>query len=419
MSEAPEPVKIGEIKGLPLYLGTSVYSVEKLIEAGEDLFFIIGYEPYEHKGENNVVKKSARATIYEVRKNLVGFVIQPVSDTKIGVNQQLGVSSTIQLPKIPWELREKMSEFFHKVYKLHGTESILLLTYDETYLNSDDPGKGWGCIAPKQSNTSHDCHYEIDESVHAQKGETEFIVGSAHSHPNMSAYFSGTDHKDQVDFDGIHITYGWKGNGPDEYHIELYMAGNQFPYRPEDIFAQPPLPELEVEEEIDKWIEVVSKKAAVATTSSGTSWNGGHGYINTGTNFKAPTTSSQLGALVRTTRNLVIPPGCPSPSENTLIGTVSDEALSKDMLVNCILCNLPLVVNAIENMSCYGCGSFIALESENIDQFVDRFAERHKNIPEAIDPLKATKPIIFVWKNPENGTVGFGTDVRSAAAKKA
>jgi hypothetical protein len=41
------------------------------------------------------------------------------------------------------------------------------------------------------------------------------IIGSIHSHASMSAFHSGVDIKDEIDFDGLHITLG-KFNGKDD-----------------------------------------------------------------------------------------------------------------------------------------------------------------------------------------------------------
>jgi hypothetical protein len=65
------------------------------------------------------------------------------------------------------------------------------------------------------------------------------IVGSVHSHPQMPAYASGTDHEDQADFDGLHITYGWQSNvanGATQYHFELQISGTAYSLKAEDVF---------------------------------------------------------------------------------------------------------------------------------------------------------------------------------------
>jgi hypothetical protein len=104
-------------------------------------------------------------------------------------------------------------------------------------MNKTGP-EGWGVLVPEQSNTAAHCKYDAD-SIALIKPEDVLIVGSVHSHPEMSAYASGTDHADQADFDGLHITYGWQksqNNGATQYHLELQMAGTAYSLKPEDVF---------------------------------------------------------------------------------------------------------------------------------------------------------------------------------------
>ena len=108
------------------------------------------------------------------------------------------------------------------------------LTYN---MNATGP-EGWGVLVPDQTNTPAHCKYDAD-SIAELKPEDVMIVGSVHSHPEMSAYASGTDHADQADFDGLHITYGWQksqNNGATQYHLELQMSGQNYILKPEDVF---------------------------------------------------------------------------------------------------------------------------------------------------------------------------------------
>ena len=138
------------------------------------------------------------------------------------------------MPAIPNIIVDKLDQFFRLVHSQHGTESIVILTYD---MNATGP-EGWGVLVPDQTNTAAHCKYDAD-SIAELKPENVMIVGSVHSHPEMSAYASGTDHADQADFDGLHITYGWQksqNNGATQYHLELQMSGQNYTLRPEDVF---------------------------------------------------------------------------------------------------------------------------------------------------------------------------------------
>lgn len=174
------------------------------------------------------------SSLFKVVNNFVGRVIKPSDDELPTEFYTAEESCEYNMPELPYILIEKMDQFFRLVYSQHGTESIVLLTYDTEKQGSD----GWGVLVPDQSNTAAHCKYDAD-SIAAIKPENVMIVGSVHSHPEMSAYASGTDHADQADFDGLHITYGWQksvNNGATQYHIELQMSGSSYTLKPEDVF---------------------------------------------------------------------------------------------------------------------------------------------------------------------------------------
>lgn len=408
--EYPVPM-IGEIQEIPVFLGTSPNSLDDLFDAGFDTFFLIGYEAIESRNAQNQVTKSARSALYMIRKNLVGYTQLPVSDQMLKLNQQLNPDGILLLPQIPWEMREKMSQFFHRAFELHGTESVLLLVYDDNFRESDNPSDGWGCIVPEQENTSGSCFYEINEKVMALKSPSQDIVGSVHSHPMMDAFFSGTDHKDQVDWDGLHITYGWKKNTADEYHIEMFQNGKTYQYKAEDIFALPPIPVLDDGGDIDQWLENVTKKATPAITQGGGGTHStGHGVKN----YEATT----LKRPDRRGRTITVPKDGPSPSTSILITTVPDDALASEQRFECILCGCTLIDHPIKKMRCYGCKSFIAYESETIEDFHNRYIAEHK-MPsmDELNPHIATRPIHFFYRQPQ-GPPTWSVDLRSEAAKK-
>lgn len=409
-----EVPQLGELGGFPLYLGDHPKAIEILFEQGEDFFYIIGSEAFEIQGANNTVKKATKASLFVVRKNLVGYSIVPVNDNVLGISQEVKSSAVFTLPQIPWELQVKMSSFFHKAFEVHGTEAVLILTYDENFLDTEDPGQGWGCLSPKQSNTPHACHYNIDEDVMAAKPEHVTIVGSMHSHPEMTAYFSGTDHNDQADWDGIHITIGWpKGKTyKDDYHIEMIQGGESWSYKAEDIFAAPPLPKTpDTAETVDGWMTNVSRKTH--TVTGGTH----HGIYGGGTGgHKSPTPNPRPP---RKHRMITLPKDAPDPQTNILITAVPDEkAAGNGTAAKCLACGLNLISFAIEQGRCYGCGSFVALESETIEQYHARYEATNggSSHSDAINPAKATKPIIFLYENGDS--IKWGSDVRHASTKK-
>ena len=172
--------------------------------------------------------------IVKVVNNFVGRSVSQVTDEDIYNFTPVRETAVYNLPKIPRIIVDKLDEFFRLVDAQHGTESIVILTFDPTKTDSS----GWGVLVPEQTNTSVHCKYEA-ESIVDQKPEHVMIVGSVHSHPKMAAYASGTDHADQADFDGLHITYGWQSSvngGATQYHIEMQMNGTHWTLTPQDVF---------------------------------------------------------------------------------------------------------------------------------------------------------------------------------------
>lgn len=171
--------------------------------------------------------------VVKVVNNIVGRSVSAVTDDITDL-APIRESGSYHMPPIPRLIVDKLDEFFRLVDAQHGTESIVLLTFDP----SKDDSSGWGVLVPDQTNTSVHCNYNPD-SIVDEKPDHVLIVGSVHSHPGMAAYASGTDHSDQADFDGLHITYGWQktvNNNSTQYHIEMQMAGTSWTLKPDDVF---------------------------------------------------------------------------------------------------------------------------------------------------------------------------------------
>jgi hypothetical protein len=246
-----EEVKLDDLNffwtksGVPCFMADRP-NIEEIVESfGFNIYYLICNVAEDRKIENKVwvTGKYETTTTYvtdlstgivKVVKNFVGRAITSVTDEEIYDFTPVRETAEYSLPAIPRIIVDKLDEFFRLVDAQHGTESIVILTFDPT----KDDSSGWGVLVPEQSNTSVHCKYEAD-SIVEQKPDHVMIVGSVHSHPNMAAYASGTDHADQADFDGIHITYGWQksvNGGATQYHIELQMAGAHWTLKPEDVF---------------------------------------------------------------------------------------------------------------------------------------------------------------------------------------
>lgn len=222
--------------GFQIYYIITDKETSKTIQAKNDKGVMVPTEVYDYT-----------PAIFKVVNNFTGRAVmeskEPFGNSFCPVKEV----AEYNMPPIPRVIIDKLDEFFRLVHAQHGTESIVILTYDTTKEGSE----GWGVLVPDQENTSVHCKYDAD-SIAEMKPDHLMIVGSVHSHPEMSAYASGTDHADQADFDGVHITYGWQktvNGGATQYHIELQIGGDNYKLNPEDVFeyyshAKDPDPEV-------------------------------------------------------------------------------------------------------------------------------------------------------------------------------
>lgn len=317
-------------------------------------------------------EEEREACIFKVVKNMIGRVVQPADDcfgeTYVGVQQE----ALYHLPPIPKTLVKKLDEFFRLVHAQHGTESIVLLTFDESNWSSDS----WGVLVPKQENTSVHCKYDPDSVVELKPYHLS-IVGSVHSHPEMSAYASGTDHEDQADFDGLHITYGWqksKDNGATQYHIEMQMSGSAYILKPEDVF-ETDTSIKDPDPEVVAWTENVSKKAQPPYSATGVTV-GQQSQLKTPAALQAPSTRP-TGTNTQAYRNILtsISSDINLPPDAILVCEIDDNALT----MYCPLCEYVLSNVDINNRMCGGCEVHLSIPSDNVNDIVGSVSYHESN----------------------------------------
>jgi hypothetical protein len=224
MADREDICEVIESLGFQIYYLIADSETEKIVEGKDSQ-----QKPYKY----SIFDRKAR--VLKVVNNIVGRSISETDD-EFGPDVLASVQEEAfyNMPKIPQNLTDKLDEFFRLVHAQHGTESIVILTFDPTKEDSS----GWGILVPEQTNTSVHCKYDADSIVDL-KPDHVIIVGSVHSHPEMAAYASGTDHQDQADFDGIHITYGWQksvNGGATQYHAEMQLSGTAYKLNIEDVF---------------------------------------------------------------------------------------------------------------------------------------------------------------------------------------
>lgn len=264
--------------GAPCFIANNWDVVDNICETIESFGFQIYYLICDKSKQKTVTSKDAKGVsttyqtyeyspaILKVVNNFTGRVVMDSNDNFGNSFAAVEEIAEYTMPPIPKVIVDKLDEFFRLVDAQHHTESIVILTYDTTKEGSD----GWGVLVPEQTNTSVHCKYDAD-SIAEIKPDHVMIVGSVHSHPGMAAYASGTDHADQADFDGVHITYGWQNsvnNGATQYHIELQIGGSAFTLKPEDVFETFTF-HKEPDPEVVEWTSKVKKAQPLYTGGSG------------------------------------------------------------------------------------------------------------------------------------------------------
>lgn len=339
-------------------------------------------------------KKFRRPALMKMMNGAFGYACVEVSMDNIGMGGVSVASASMKLPKLPWTLVTELDMFFRSVFDKIGTESIVMLTYDLDKLNTDDESSGWDYYVPTQENTAGDCTYSKDEILEqlADK-ENILLAGSVHSHPEMSAFFSGTDHKDQADWEGLHITYGWPKGGLTEYHIEMILAGKQWTYQPHQVFEIPPPPALEGVDFTDV-MKRVSKEVPKSTSYGVGGYYGGQqawqstvGTPPGGTTGTAQRPYTHSGPTAKQPA-IHVPKDCPDPRKNLIVAVLTEGQL------DCRFCGAPITDLAHNSYRCYACASFMVDEGMDLEDLIQ--ARTDQKLPESnILKLDPEVPIYF------------------------
>lgn len=399
---------VRKIGPLPMFWGADTDSMDKIEAAGHNDYYITAQEKIALPLEANKVQTyEFKPTIFLVTKTVMGRSIVVPDEKTTDLFQSGTESAEYFMPKMPWEMVQKMDHFFRTVFKKHGTEAILVLVYDPDFFNSPDPSAGWRCIAPKQSNTGGACDYD-PSSIQARKKEHEIILGTIHSHPEMSAFFSGTDHKDQDDWDGIHITQAWKGNGPTEYHLAMILGGRDWNLKMNQVFAMPPLPTV-VLDEVDEWVENVEKKVYANHQNHHTP---GHYTHTTGTSNPSSNPVVSLNVPLPTQnfipsdkiRAIKLPVGAPDPRENVIIAEYHEVVKqARTGTVNCRMCDHPLLTNSIKARRCLSCSGWMVFDDELVSDLATYRDLNNYQYSLYVDVDKSPHPIV-IYKLDESFT---------------
>jgi len=115
-------------------------------------------------------------------------------------------------PKISKDQIKLIVAFFKNVYTQLATECMVLIGWN-------DKEEKIVIVPPTtQKVTSASIKYTMDKIPGVR------IIGSVHSHASMSAFHSGVDIKDEMNFDGLHITLGSFNKNNDNFEISCQLT---------------------------------------------------------------------------------------------------------------------------------------------------------------------------------------------------
>lgn len=179
---------------------------------------------------------------YLITKN--GIMLQKESDSAIATVEVNNISALATVEKkyklkvdsIPGKVVAIAHKFFARVFKVHGSESALMLLYD-------NESKEYILRCPKQQVTHGSVNYKFDK-FEKEEDKNRIFIGTIHSHCDFSAYHSGIDISDEEYLDGIHITIGHVNTNNPSIESSVVFNGNRFLRNPIELITNISLEEV-------------------------------------------------------------------------------------------------------------------------------------------------------------------------------
>jgi len=157
----------------------------------------------------------------------------------------------LNFKKFPQDKLSEIVQFFTDVYDKFDGEAVVLL-----YYNSEK--EEWTYLVPPQEVSRAGVDYKLDDEFKKKIPSGSKLLGSIHSHAEMAAFHSGTDDKDEISFDGLHITIGNVDMTP-TFSARYIVSGTEVRLRLKDVVA---IPEAQYDR---KLLEMVSERTGRPT----------------------------------------------------------------------------------------------------------------------------------------------------------
>lgn len=138
------------------------------------------------------------------------------------------ILKTLPMPRL---MVDEIVSFFAEICRRHTAEAAAILYYSDKM--------GWCWDVPRQETIESGLSVKYDPSSIPRKPGYR-IFGSAHSHAKASAFQSGTDHGDECEFDGVHITVGGLPDNP-TLDVRLMVCGQKWDIDEKCLIEAPPM----------------------------------------------------------------------------------------------------------------------------------------------------------------------------------
>lgn len=164
-------------------------------------------------------------------KKKVGILESVAPVNEISILNRITPEARLNIRKVPLEKFAPVLEFFKRVYELYQSEAVVLLFYSQKK-------KRYIIQVPPQEVSYTGIDY-IKNKVYTGYD----LIGTIHSHGNMSAFHSTTDHVDEEHFDGLHITIGDVKDAFFTISCSIMSNGQRFVVSPAEYIEGPELVE--------------------------------------------------------------------------------------------------------------------------------------------------------------------------------
>lgn len=149
-----------------------------------------------------------------------GLIRATVRIPEVAALNQVWTEAELRLPPIPKELVWRVMHFFRTIYAELKSEVVVLIFWNEAE-------QRYKITPPRQTVSRASIHYDK-----ALRIPGHLLVGSIHAHADFNAFHSITDHGDEENFDGLHVTIGHLDEATHDISCQVVVNGNRFPVPP-------------------------------------------------------------------------------------------------------------------------------------------------------------------------------------------